>query len=82
MDIETILQENFLLKKENQQLKEHLKKYTAPKRNIIYYENHKEELLNKMKNNPTSPEKRKEYNKISYQRRKEQKMKEQQNINI
>ena len=82
MNIETILQENFLLKQEIQQLKEHLKKYTAPKRNILYYENHKEDLLKKMKDNPISPEKRKEYNKISYQRRKEKKMKEQQNINI
>jgi len=82
MDYDAILQENNLLKKENQELKEHLKKYTAPKRNVKYYENHKEELLKKMKDNPTSTEKRKEYNKISYQRRKEKKMKEQQIINI
>ena len=30
-------------------LKEHLKKYTAPKRNKTYYENHKDEIKEKIK---------------------------------
>jgi hypothetical protein len=71
MNIQDILKENEQLKKELHDVKEHLKKYTAPKRNTVYYENHKEELLKKMKENPPSSDKRKEYNSISYQRRKE-----------
>ena len=48
------MDENILLKnkineleKEIIELKEHLKKYTAPTRYKKYYENHKEELLQK-----------------------------------
>ena len=51
--------------------KEHLKKYTAPTRSKTYYENHKEELLEKMKNYTPSPEKIKERNKKAYLKRKE-----------
>ena len=77
--VETILDENKELKteitkltEEIEKLKEHLKKYTAPKRNKKYYENHKEELLDKIKKNSDNyKEKRKEYNKRSYQKRKE-----------
>jgi len=79
---EELKQKICLLENENIELKNHLKKYTAPSRNKKYYETHKEELLKKMKDNPTSPKKRKEYNKIYYQRRKEQKLKEQQDIII
>jgi len=46
-------------------LKEKLKSYTAPSRNKKFYENHKEELLDKMKLNPISNEKRKEYKKYA-----------------
>ena len=59
------------LEAENTQLKEHLKKYTAPVRSKKYYQEHKEELLQKMKENPTPKQKHKEYNRISYLRRKE-----------
>jgi len=59
-----------LLEKENEELKEHLKKYTAPVRSKKYYENHKEELLNKMKEKPISSDKRKEYNKKYYLKKK------------
>lgn len=80
--VETILQENLELKNEidklNEEilkLKDHLKKYTAPKRNKKYYENHKEELIEKAKkykcNVEISKEKRKEYNKRAYEKRKE-----------
>jgi hypothetical protein len=68
-------------KKHLNETKEHLKKYTAPSRSKSYYENHKEEIIKRVKEykqntNYTyevSPEKRKEYNKTAYQKRKEQK---------
>ena len=82
MDI--ILQENIILKEknlllENQniELKEKLKKYTSPDRNKKYYENHKDEIKQKIKeyniqnNIVVSSEKRKEYNKKAYLKRKE-----------
>ena len=84
------IDENILLKnkineleKEITELKEHLKKYTAPARYKKYYENHKEELLQKNKEYikkmnyfenyeySVSPDKRKEYNKKAYIKRKE-----------
>jgi hypothetical protein len=58
------------LEEELEKTKEHLKKYTAPKRNKKYYEAHKEELLQKMKENPIPSEKRKEYNKKYYLKKK------------
>jgi hypothetical protein len=70
------LYENDLLKKEVEILTDHLKKYTAPTRSKKYYENHREELIEKSKDyNKThkrtiDPEKIKEYNKRSYQNRK------------
>jgi hypothetical protein len=54
-------------------MKEHLKKYTAPSRSKTYYENHKEELLEKMKKYKPSPEQIKERNKKAYLKRKEKK---------
>jgi len=60
-----------MLEKELNETKEHLKKYTAPSRSKNYYENHKEEIIKKIQNKPLDPEKRKEYNRISYLRRKE-----------
>lgn len=63
-----------ILEKENEDLKLHLKKYTAPTRNKKYYETHKEELLNKMKENPISSDKKKEYNKNYYLKKKISKM--------
>jgi len=73
---EKTLSENELLKQQNKDLSEHLKKYTAPTRSKKYYENHREELIEKSKDyNKThkrtiDPEKIKEYNKRSYQNRK------------
>ena len=71
-------QENEMLKQENEQLKkriaeleEHLKKYTAPARSKTYYENHKEELLEKMKKYKQTPEQIKEKNRKAYLKRKE-----------
>ena len=61
------------LEEENLKLKEHLKKYTAPSRSHTFYENHKEEIKKKVKEYET-PEKRKEYNKRYYLKKKEQKL--------
>ena len=67
-----------LLKKENEDLKnkvieleERLKKYTAPARSKTYYENHKEELLEKMKQYKPTAEQLKETNRKAYLKRKE-----------
>ncbi len=70
--------ENILLKDKINELTEHLKKYTSPKRNKKYYENHKEEIINKAmiykekhKDKKPDPEKIKEYNRRAYLKRKE-----------
>ena len=95
MDNEKLIKEINLLKEELEktkteliETKEHLKKYTAPSNMKKYYQNHKEEIIKKVKdykekNNykPTiDKEKRKEYNKIAYQKRKEQMEKEKSGI--
>jgi hypothetical protein len=51
MDTENeILKHKILtLEQEIEQLKEHLKRYTAPLRSKTYYENHKEEVIQKVK---------------------------------
>lgn len=69
--IKILEEENNILRVELEETKEHLKKYTAPKRNKKYYETHKEEVLNKMKLVPISSDKRKEYNKNYYLKKKE-----------
>ena len=74
--IKILEEENDKLKIELTETKEHLKKYTAPKRSKKYYETHKEELLQQMKMNPIPSDKRKEYNKNYYLKKKET-----QNIN-
>jgi len=70
-----------LLKKENEELKnkvieleERLKKYTAPKRYKKYYETHKEEILEKQKEYVVSSEKKKEYARRAYLKKKEKNM--------
>ena len=73
-------EENKKLKEELNETKEHLKKYTAPKRSKTYYETHKEELLNKMKQYTPSTDKIKEKNRKSYLKRKEKKNEEGINI--
>jgi len=70
-EILSLKQENEDLKKRVAELEEHLKKYTAPARSKTYYENHKEELLEKMKKYKPTPEQIKEKNKKAYLKRKE-----------
>jgi hypothetical protein len=80
--IKEILEENAKLKEELQATKEHLKKYTAPSYKKEYYEKNKEAIKERVKkcrektNYKSTPEQRKEYNRISYLRRKEKLQKE------
>ena len=81
MDIISKLEEQIKeLTKELNETKEHLKKYTAPSRSKTYYENHKEELLEKMKKYTPSQDKIKEKNRKAYLKRKEKMNKEEINI--
>jgi hypothetical protein len=77
-ELELLKNENEELKLRIQELEERLKKYTAPARSKTYYENHKEELLEKMKKYKQTPEQIKERNKKAYLKRKE-KMEEDKN---
>jgi hypothetical protein len=89
MNNEELLKENQSLKEEIEILKAKLKNYTAPKRSKKFYENHKEEIKQKVKeykentNYIITKEKKKEYNKIAYLKRKEKdKVKKENNNNI
>jgi hypothetical protein len=70
------------LEKELEETKNHLKKYTAPSNMKKYYENHKEEIKQRVKeyrektNYIVSKDVIKERNKRAYQRRKEKLEKE------
>jgi geranylgeranyl pyrophosphate synthase len=68
--IKLLEEENEKLKNEIEEIKDHLKKYTSPERNKKFYAKHKDKLLQEMKNNPISSEKRKEYNKKYYLKKK------------
>ena len=84
MEEETInykeLYEKILI--EYDELKKKLKTYTAPKRSKTFYENHKEEIIQKVKEykektgykSPRTPEQTKEYNKRAYEKRKLKKL--------
>jgi len=59
MNTEELIIKNKSLEEELQKIKEelyttkeHLKKYTSPTRHKTYYDNHKEEILEKMKQKP------------------------------
>lgn len=66
------LEERILeLEEELQTTKYHLKKYTAPSSSKKYYQKNKDAILEKMKAKPANPDKRKEYNRKSYIRKKE-----------
>ena len=78
LTIDKLIEENKLLKEKINELTEHLKKYTAPKRNKKFYENHKEEIIKKVmeykeknKDKKSDLEKIKEYNRRAYLKRKE-----------
>jgi hypothetical protein len=79
-------EDNKRLQDELIKTKEHLKKYTAPSRSKQFYENHKEEIIQKVKNYKKTtnyivpPEVIKERNKKAYLKRKD-KLKELENQN-
>lgn len=83
--IKVLEEENARLKEELQATKEHLKKYTAPASRKVYYENNREAIKERVKKcrekktYKSTPEQRKEYNRISYLRRKEKLKEEKQN---
>ena len=79
--IKELAEENAKLKEELQATKEHLKKYTAPASSKVYYEKHKEEQKQRVKEyqqrtnyksdyKPT-PEQKKEYARRAYLKKKE-----------
>jgi hypothetical protein len=78
-EIETLKKRVAELETELELTKQHLKKYTAPSNMKKYYETHKEEIKQKTKEyrektgyiQNVSSNKRKEYNKRAYEKRKE-----------
>ena len=72
-DVDALKKEIDELRNKVSELEEKLKKYTAPSRSKTFYENHKEDLLEKMKKYKPSPEKIKERNRKAYLKRKEKK---------
>jgi len=80
--IKELEEKNAKLEEDLQATKEHLKKYTAPASRKVYYENNKEAIKERVKKcrekttYKSTPEQRKEYNKISYLRKKEKLKKE------
>ncbi len=80
MNNEELIKENLALINEIETLKEKLKNYTAPKRSKKFYETHKEEIKQKVReykektnyNSNIPKEKKQEYNKRAYLKKKEQ----------
>ena len=75
--IKELTEKNAKLEQELLLTKEHLKKYTAPASRREYYENNKEAIkervktYNKINNYKPTAEKKKEYNRKAYLRKKE-----------
>jgi hypothetical protein len=70
-EVNSLKEEIVVLKNKVMELEEKLKKYTAPARSKVYYETHKDELLEKMKQYKQTPEQIKERNRKAYLKRKE-----------
>jgi hypothetical protein len=68
---ESLKQELSKLYKQIEELNIHLKKYTAPSRHKNYYENHKNEILERNKAYEVPPEKKKIYARTAYLKKKE-----------
>ena len=85
--METLLEKIQQLELKNKELEEKLKTYTAPPRRKTYYENHKEELIQKNKEYKektnyvyeVSPEKKKEYARRAYLNKKNKLMNQENN---
>jgi hypothetical protein len=74
--IETLVNEIKALKQRIHELEEHLKKYTAPNRSKKYYQEHKDDVIAKIKANKPSPEKQREYSKRYYEKKKQERDKQ------
>ena len=68
--IQSLEEELAKTKEELTKTKERLKTYTAPTRSKTFYDNHRAEILEKKKANPIPNEKRREYNKVYYLKKK------------
>lgn len=85
--METLLEKIQQLELKNKELEEKLKTYTAPPRRKTYYENHKEELIQKNKEYKektnyvyeVSPEKKKEYARRAYLNKKKKLLNQENN---
>jgi len=75
--IKTLEEDKAALTFELQETKDRLKKYTSPARAKKYYDTHKEAIQLWKKEFPVSPDKKKEYNKNYYMRKK---LKEQEQL--
>jgi len=88
IEIAELRKENTILKEEIEKLREHLKRYTAPERHKIYYENNKDELKQKVKQykektnyyENLSSDKKKQYARTAYLKKKEKLKAVQENI--
>jgi hypothetical protein len=86
--IKQLEEENMKLRNELTETKEHLKKYTSPTRNKIYYEQNKEKHKQQVKeyrektnySYEVSPEKKKKYARTAYLNKKEKLKREKENI--
>ncbi len=80
-ELQQLQQENQDLKAQILELTDRLKKYTSPARNKIFYQNHKEEVKQKVKEYKKKTgykpdkEKVKEYNRKYHERKKLEKLK-------
>ena len=74
MDTEELKKKVFELEEENQKLKEHLKRYTAPENTKEYYKRNRERVIQRVKEyqkkNPVSKEKQREYSRKAYLKKK------------
>jgi hypothetical protein len=91
MDCDKLLKENQILREQNENLtkelkeiKEHLKKYTAPSYKKIYYENNKEEIKQKNKeyrqNHQPTEEQKKKWARTAYLNKKEKMKQEKEKL--
>ena len=91
MDYDNLLKENQILREQNenltkqlQEIKEHLKKYTAPSYKKIYYENNKEEIKQKNKeyrqNHKPKEEQKKKWARTAYLNKKEKMKQEKEKL--
>jgi len=91
MDHDKLLKENQILREQNENLtkeleeiKEHLKKYTAPSYKKIYYENNKQEIKQKNKeyrqNHQPTEEQKKKWARTAYLNKKEKMKQEKEKL--